>query len=76
MAGKITSMSKIKQVLIMHTQGMSNRDIAEEAGLNKFTVNEYMRKARLDPLGIEALNGRLVRNAERALRPEACQGQD
>lgn len=57
MAGKITSMSKIKQVLIMHTQGMSNRDIAEEAGLNKCTVNEYMRKARLDPLGIEALIG-------------------
>src|SRR5574344_1646465 len=51
MAGKITSMSKIKQVLIMHTQGMSNRDIAEETGLNKCTVNEYMRKARLDPLG-------------------------
>ena len=26
MAGKITSMSKIKQVLIMHRNGMSNRD--------------------------------------------------
>ena len=55
MAGKITSMSKIKQVLIMHTQGMSNRDIASEIGLNKCTVNDYMRKVRLDPLSIDEL---------------------
>ena len=55
MAGKITSMSKIKQVLIMHTQGMSNRDIAIEIGINKCTVNDYMRKVRLDPLSIEEL---------------------
>ena len=40
MAGKITSMSKIKQVLIMHKQGMSNRDIASEIGINKCTVND------------------------------------
>lgn len=55
MAGRITSMSKIKQVLIMHSQGVSNRDIATEIGLNKCTVNEYMRKVRMDPLGIEEL---------------------
>lgn len=48
-------MSKIKQVLIMHSQGVSNRDIATEIGLNKCTVNEYMRKVRMDPLGIEEL---------------------
>jgi len=55
MAGKITSMSKIKQVLIMHKQGMSNRDIASEIGINKCTVNDYMRKIRLEPLGIDEL---------------------
>lgn len=55
MAGKITSMSKIKQVLIMHKQGMSNRDIASEIGINKCTVNEYMRKVRLDTLSIDEL---------------------
>jgi len=55
MAGKITSMSKIKQVLILHKQGMSNRDIALEIGINKCTVNEYMRKVRLDPFGIDEL---------------------
>lgn len=55
MAGRITSMSKIKQVLIMHKQGMSNRDIAKEIGLNKGTVNDYMRKVRLDPLSIDEL---------------------
>lgn len=55
MAGKITSMSKIKQVLILHQQGMSNRDIASEIGINKGTVNEYMRKVRMDPIGIDEL---------------------
>jgi len=55
MAGKITSMSKIKQVLIMHKQGMSNRDIASEIGINKCTVNDYMRKVRLDTLSIDEL---------------------
>ncbi len=48
-------MSKIKQVLIMHKQGMSNRDIASEIGINKCTVNDYMRKIRLEPLGIDEL---------------------
>jgi transposase len=55
MAGTITSMSKIKQVLIMHKQGMSNRDIAKEIKIDKGTVNDYMRKVRLDPLGIDEL---------------------
>lgn len=55
MAGKITPMSKIKQVLIMHRDGMSNRAIAKEAGLDKCTVNEYIRKVKADPLSLEAL---------------------
>ena len=55
MAGKITSMSKIKQVLLMHRNGMSNRKIAEAVGLDKCTVNEYVRKIKADPMSLEAL---------------------
>ena len=46
MAGKITSMNKIKQILIMHRNGISNRKIAFALGIDKCTVNEYVRKAR------------------------------
>ena len=46
MAGKITSMSKIKHVLIMHRNGMSNRKIASALGIDKCTEKEYVRKAR------------------------------
>lgn len=55
MAGKITSMSKIKQVLLMHRNGMSNRAIAKTIGLDKCTVNEYVRKIKADPLSLDAL---------------------
>ena len=55
MAGKTIDMSKIAQVLRMHTNGSSNRCIAKALRLNKSTVNEYIRKAKLDPLGIAAL---------------------
>ncbi len=55
MAGKITSMSKIKQVLLMHRNGMSNRAIAKTIGLDKCTVNEYIRKVKADPLSLDAL---------------------
>ena len=55
MAGKITSMSKIKQVLLMHRNGMSNRAIAKAAELDKCTVNEYIRKIKADPLSLETL---------------------
>ena len=48
-------MSKIKQVLLMHRNGMSNRKIAEAVGLDKCTVNEYVRKIKADPLSLEAL---------------------
>ena len=49
MAGKITSMSKIKQkMLIMHKHGMSIAGISHtEIGINKCTVNDYMRKCAL-----------------------------
>ena len=48
-------MSKIKQVLLMHRNGMSNRAIAKAAELDKCTVNEYIRKIKADPLSLEAL---------------------
>ena len=48
-------MSKIKQVLLMHRNGMSNRTIAKTIGLDKCTVNEYVRKIKADPLSLDAL---------------------
>ena len=46
MAGIITRMSKIKQVLQLHRSGLSNRSIAVKLGLYKGTVNEYIRKVK------------------------------
>ena len=48
-------MSKIKQVLLMHRNGMSNRAIAKTIGLDKCTVNEYIRKIKADPWSLDAL---------------------
>ena len=48
-------MSKIKQVLLMHRNGMSNRTIAKTIGLDKCTVNEYIRKIKADPWSLDAL---------------------
>jgi len=45
----------LKQVLLLHKNGMSNRQIASELGLNKETVNNYVNKAKLDELGIDGL---------------------
>ena len=55
MAGKITSMSKIKQVLLMHRNGMSNRKIAATLSIDKCTVNEYVRKAKSSSMSLEGL---------------------
>jgi len=46
MAGKLTSMSKIKQLIRLHESGVSNRQIALTLGLNKGTVNEYVNKLK------------------------------
>jgi transposase len=46
MAGKITSMSKIKQLIQLHESGVSNRQIALTLGLNKGTVNDYVNKLK------------------------------
>ena len=44
MAGKLTDMSKLKQVLQLHESGLSNRSIASQLGLYKETVNKYIRQ--------------------------------
>lgn len=43
MAGTITPMSKIKQILLLKKQGVSNRKIAKMEGINKETVNIYIK---------------------------------
>lgn len=48
MAGKRTEMSKIKQILLLHKDGMSNRKIGERLGLYKETVNKYVNAAKSD----------------------------
>jgi len=55
MAGKCKEMSKIKQVIRLHKEGMSNRAIARVLGLYKGTVNKYIKIADADALGTDAL---------------------
>ncbi len=55
MAGKTKEMSKIKQVLRQHLDGVSNRKIAANLGLNKETVNKYVRKAGEDNMKLAEL---------------------
>ena len=55
MAGKLTAMSKLKQVLQLHTLGHSNRSIASSLGLHKDTVNKYIRQVGELSLGVDEL---------------------
>ena len=55
MAGIIINMSKVKQVLRLHAQGVSNRKIARDLGLYKGTVNTYVRKIKEHEYSIEEL---------------------
>ncbi|EGN56054.1 hypothetical protein PRBRB14_04300 [Hallella multisaccharivorax DSM 17128] len=43
MAGKTKDMGDIRQVLMLHQAGYSNRKIARETPINKETVNNYMK---------------------------------
>ena len=52
MAGKTKEMSQIKQMLLLKKQGVSNRKIATAVGMNKETVNNYMKKVNADSLSI------------------------
>lgn len=55
MAGKSTDMSKIKQILLLHRDGMSNRKIGEKLGLYKETVNKYVNAAKADNKSLDEL---------------------
>ena len=55
MAGKTKGMSQIKQVLLLKKVGVSNLKVAAIVGINKETVNNYVKKALADELGIEGL---------------------
>ena len=50
MAGKCTEMSKIKQVLRHHKDGVKKRRIARLLGLNRNTVGKYIERAEADTL--------------------------
>jgi len=55
MAGKSVEMSKIKQVLQLSEEKISNRQIAKELGINKETVGNYVRFFRSDSLSLKEL---------------------
>jgi len=55
MSGKITKMSTIKQLLLMHQQGASNRKIADVLCINRSTVNDYVTKLKAYHLDIVEL---------------------
>jgi len=55
MAGKITEMSTIKQLLRLHESGASNRRIAKTLGLDRGTVTDYIRKLESGGMETEAL---------------------
>ncbi len=57
MAGKITEMIKLKQVLQLHHSGVSNRSIASQLGLYKETVNKYIRQFKGLSIDLAALGG-------------------
>ena len=48
-------MSQIKQLLLLKKEGVSNRKAAGIIGINKETVNNYVRKDLADSLGIDGL---------------------
>jgi len=55
MSGKVTKMSTIKQLLLQHQQGASNREIADCLDINRGTVNDYVAKIKAYSLNITEL---------------------
>ena len=53
MAGKTASMSRIKQVLQLSENGVTNRQIAKDLAINKETVNNYVRFFNHDSLTLK-----------------------
>jgi len=48
-------MSTLKQILLLHDRGVSNRRIAKLLNIDKETVNNYVRRAKSDGLGPKKL---------------------
>ena len=48
-------MSKIKQLLQLKKDGVSNRQIARGLKMSRDKANEYVQRAESDPLGIDGL---------------------
>lgn len=55
MAGTIIDMSKIKQLLQLSRDGVSNRQIAKRLLISRDKVNEFVKAAQEDPLGLLGL---------------------
>lgn len=55
MSRKVLRMSQLKQILKLHQNGLSNRQIAKELGIYKGTVNSYISKIKAEKLDIEGL---------------------
>jgi predicted transcriptional regulator len=55
MAGKVTIMSQIKQLLQMHRQGLGRKQIARALGISKTTVKSYLDKVACGELDIDRL---------------------
>ena len=55
MSGKVIVMSKIKQLIRMYESGTSNRKIATNLGIDKGTVNDYVRKLKSGGQALEEL---------------------
>ena len=55
MAGNTVDMSKIKQVIQLSENGISNRQIAKELDIDKETVNNYVNFFRSDTLSLKEL---------------------
>lgn len=55
MAAKPIEMSKVKQILQQHQQGMGRKTIARNLSISKNTVKDYLEKFRCSKLSIETL---------------------
>lgn len=55
MAGKIKSMSQIKQLLLLHKEGKKIKFIARTLGMSKNTVKSYLNKVKELKTDIDAI---------------------
>lgn len=64
MANKSISMSKIRQIIRLHTQGMSKLRIAELTGISRNSLKKYIAKFIASGLTYEDLNGMLDKDLD------------